>query len=230
MCNMDAVNTCVQCSTSPTKGMLLGSEATVAWLHVQYRCSLSVKCIQGVQCALNTQAPTGLVFMHLCCRHLQLKCHFCCCRFLPCPLQEDRQKAIGVVNVSLMKASPSIATAAACKPGTPFAMITNMAVCRELRGRGISHMLMQSAMKAALVDLDISPPFALLLAYKYYEPAMRYVSNCYNCRCWLQLEGVGSLMGCGLSVDQPPRDDALCRTLCCARIVDVQQSALGHMH
>jgi hypothetical protein len=32
---------------------------------------------------------------------------------------------------------------------------------------------MQAAVKSALVDLDISPPFALLLAYKYYEPAMR---------------------------------------------------------
>jgi N-acetylglutamate synthase-like GNAT family acetyltransferase len=42
-----------------------------------------------------------------------------------------------------MKASPSIATAAACRPGTPFAMIANMAVCPELRRRGVSHMLMQ---------------------------------------------------------------------------------------
>jgi hypothetical protein len=48
-----------------------------------------------------------------------------------------------------MKASPSIATAAACRPGTPFAMITNMAVCPELRRRGISHMLMQVSNKLA---------------------------------------------------------------------------------
>jgi N-acetylglutamate synthase-like GNAT family acetyltransferase len=96
-----------------------------------------------------------------------------CLSLAVCASQEDRQKALGVVNVSLMKASPSIATAAACKPGTPFAMITNMAVCPELRRRGISHHLMQAAVKSALVDLDISPPFALLLAYKYYEPAMR---------------------------------------------------------
>lgn len=75
-----------------------------------------------------------------------------------------------------MKASASIATAAACAPGTPFAMITNMAVCPQLRRRGVSHLLMQAAVKTALVDLDISPPFLLLLAYKYYEPAMRYVT------------------------------------------------------
>lgn len=87
--------------------------------------------------------------------------------------EEDRQKAIGVVNVSLMRATPSIATAASCRPGTPFAMITNMAVCPTLRRRGVSHLLMQAALKTALVDLDVSPPFALLLAYKYYEPAMR---------------------------------------------------------
>jgi hypothetical protein len=56
-------------------------------------------------------------------------------------------------------------------------MITNMAVCPTLRRRGISHQLMQAAVKAALVDLDISPSFALLLAYKYYEPAMRCVGR-----------------------------------------------------
>lgn len=55
-------------------------------------------------------------------------------------------------------------------------MITNMAVCPQLRRRGVSHLLMQAAVKTALVDLDISPPFLLLLAYKYYEPAMRYVT------------------------------------------------------
>lgn len=97
-----------------------------------------------------------------------------------CLQQDARNKAVGVVNVSLMKASPSIATAASCRPGTPFAMITNMAVSPELRRRGISHLLMQAAIKSALVDLDISPPFALLLAYKYYEPAMRCVLSGEN--------------------------------------------------
>lgn len=121
-----------------------------------------------------------------------------------------------MVNVSLMQASPSIATAAAVQPGTPFAMLTNMAVRPETRRRGVAHQLMQvccvcksaccrwlsacsrrvrvlhasdvpltpmpqAAVKTAVVDLDVAPPFALLLAYKYYEPAMRCVSVLRAC-------------------------------------------------
>lgn len=37
--------------------------------------------------------------------------------------------------------------------------------------------LMQAAVKTSLVDLDMCPPFALLLAYKYYEPAIRWVTR-----------------------------------------------------
>jgi hypothetical protein len=39
----------------------------------------------------------------------------------------------------------------------------------------------QAAVKTAVVDLDVAPPFALLLAYKYYEPAMRCVSVLRAC-------------------------------------------------
>jgi hypothetical protein len=46
--------------------------------------------------------------------------------------------------------------------------------------------LMQAAVKTSLVDLDICPPFALLLAYKYYEPAIRWVTR--SC-CKLQVGG-----------------------------------------
>jgi GNAT superfamily N-acetyltransferase len=77
-----------------------------------------------------------------------------------------------------MQATPTIATAAACAPGTPFAMVTNMAVAPAARRQGVARQLMQAAVKTALVDLDVCVPFVLLLAYKYYEPAMRCVCAC----------------------------------------------------
>eukprot|EP00882_Tetradesmus_deserticola_P009773 GHRQ01010325.1.p1 GENE.GHRQ01010325.1~~GHRQ01010325.1.p1 ORF type:complete len:190 (+),score=44.36 GHRQ01010325.1:796-1365(+) len=89
-------------------------------------------------------------------------------RLLP-PLQ----RAVGVVNVTLMQASDNISAVASCKPGTPFAMITNMAVTPAMRRRGIAHQLMQAAIRTSILQLDYSPAFALLLAYKYYEPAIR---------------------------------------------------------
>ncbi|KAF8056439.1 hypothetical protein HT031_006296 [Scenedesmus sp. PABB004] len=87
--------------------------------------------------------------------------------------QGAEQRAVGVVNVTLMAASSTIAAAAGVARGTPFAMITNMAVAPPLRRRGVSHLLMRAAIRAALVELDASPQLALLLAYKYFEPAMR---------------------------------------------------------
>lgn len=139
-------------------------------LLIMYVRSSWVMCAKCLSCYLGNCSLARQRHWH--CKHRPL----CCLVIDAAAAQEDQQqKAIGVVNVSLMKATPSIATAAACKPGTPFAMITNMAVCPELRRRGVSHMLMQAAVKAALIDLDISPPFALLLAYKYYEPAIRCV-------------------------------------------------------
>lgn len=83
------------------------------------------------------------------------------------------ERAVGVVNVTLMQASDSISAVASCKPGTPFAMITNMAVTPAMRRRGIAHQLMQAAIRTSILQLDYSPAFALLLAYKHYEPAVR---------------------------------------------------------
>eukprot|EP00882_Tetradesmus_deserticola_P004890 GHRQ01005153.1.p1 GENE.GHRQ01005153.1~~GHRQ01005153.1.p1 ORF type:complete len:275 (+),score=82.73 GHRQ01005153.1:250-1074(+) len=83
------------------------------------------------------------------------------------------ERAVGVVNVTLMQASDNISAVASCKPGTPFAMITNMAVTPAMRRRGIAHQLMQAAIRTSILQLDYSPAFALLLAYKYYEPAIR---------------------------------------------------------
>lgn len=62
------------------------------------------------------------------------------------------QRAVGVVNVTLMQASDSISAVASCKPGTPFAMITNMAVTPAMRRRGIAHQLMQVGRAAARGD------------------------------------------------------------------------------
>lgn len=53
------------------------------------------------------------------------------------------QQAVGVVNVTMMQASATISAATSCKQGTPFAMITNMAVSPPFRRRGIAHLLMQ---------------------------------------------------------------------------------------
>jgi N-acetylglutamate synthase-like GNAT family acetyltransferase len=61
------------------------------------------------------------------------------------------QRAVGVVNVTLMQASDSISAVASCKPGTPFAMITNMAVTPAMRRRGIAHQLMQVRSPAGVV-------------------------------------------------------------------------------
>lgn len=66
-----------------------------------------------------------------------------CCAVLCCAVVVPVQRAVGVVNVTLMQASDSISAAICCKPGTPFAMITNMAVTPEMRRRGIAHQLMQ---------------------------------------------------------------------------------------
>ncbi|KAF6256301.1 hypothetical protein COO60DRAFT_1627213 [Scenedesmus sp. NREL 46B-D3] len=93
----------------------------------------------------------------------------------PGPQQHNAaaERAVGVVNVTLMQASESISAVASCKPGTPFAMITNMAVTQSMRRRGIAHQLMQAAIRTSILQLDYSPAFALLLAYKYYQPAIR---------------------------------------------------------
>jgi len=192
---MSAVGTTVRSSRVewPTTALLMSSMRPSLHSHQIPPCSVEVACCKlrwatkpqaGVQycfkCSAGlftfwteklppafqcTQKAQGIAWLITC-------IPLCLCL---CLQQEALNKAVGVVNVSLMKASPSIATAASCRPGTPFAMITNMAVSPELRRRGISHLLMQAAIKSALVDLDISPPFALLLAYKYYEPAMRCV-------------------------------------------------------
>lgn len=53
------------------------------------------------------------------------------------------QPPVGVVNVTMMQASSAISAAIQCKLGTPFAMITNMAVTPAYRRRGIAHLLMQ---------------------------------------------------------------------------------------
>jgi GNAT superfamily N-acetyltransferase len=60
------------------------------------------------------------------------------------------QPAVGVVNVTLMRASASIAAATDCKPGTPFAMITNMAVSPAVRRQGVAHQLMQVCVAGTL--------------------------------------------------------------------------------
>eukprot|EP00775_Hariotina_reticulata_P008576 gene8576-8758_t len=83
------------------------------------------------------------------------------------------QPAVGVVNVTLMQASSSIAAATDCKVGTPFAMITNMAVSPAVRRQGVAHQLMRAALRTAILDMACSPPFAMLLAYKYYQPAIK---------------------------------------------------------
>jgi N-acetylglutamate synthase-like GNAT family acetyltransferase len=61
------------------------------------------------------------------------------------------QRAVGVVNVTLMQASDSISAVASCNPGTPFAMVTNMAVTPAMRRRGIAHQLMQVRFPARVV-------------------------------------------------------------------------------
>eukprot|EP00879_Flechtneria_rotunda_P015117 GHRR01015797.1.p1 GENE.GHRR01015797.1~~GHRR01015797.1.p1 ORF type:complete len:206 (+),score=68.38 GHRR01015797.1:350-967(+) len=87
--------------------------------------------------------------------------------------EQDERPLVGCVNVTIIQASSSISAAASCEPGTPFALVTNLAVVPKLRQQGIAHQLMQAAIRAAVLELDYSPSFALLLAYKYYEPAVR---------------------------------------------------------
>jgi hypothetical protein len=45
--------------------------------------------------------------------------------------------------------------------------------CSHLHALRLSDILVQAAIRTSILQLDYSPAFALLLAYKYYEPAVR---------------------------------------------------------
>ncbi|GBF94339.1 hypothetical protein Rsub_06961 [Raphidocelis subcapitata] len=86
-------------------------------------------------------------------------------------------EAVGVCNVTLRWASNTVAAAAGCHRGAPFAMVTNMTVVPEWRRRGVARQLLSSCNVTATCRLAERPHFVALLCYRGHEPAYNLYSS-----------------------------------------------------
>lgn len=83
-------------------------------------------------------------------------------------------QVVGVVNLTMQKASTDFAEAVACKLGSPYVMITNMAVAQQHRRQGIAQYLMNACLQQGLHSIGRQTVLMALLVYKDNEAACRY--------------------------------------------------------
>eukprot|EP00877_Chromochloris_zofingiensis_P006746 jgi/Chrzof1/2324/Cz11g11010.t1 len=81
------------------------------------------------------------------------------------------EQVVGVVNLTMQKASTDFAEAVACKLGSPYVMITNMAVAQQHRRQGIAQYLMNACLQQGLHSIGRQTVLMALLVYKDNEAA-----------------------------------------------------------
>jgi len=93
----------------------------------------------------------------------------------------------GMGTVHMVQLYGIMAEALKCNPGTPFALVANMAVQPDLQGRGIGRSLMSACEEVVRTTFKPKPPGMLLLVYKDNEAAISlYKSEGYReCASWV---------------------------------------------
>ncbi|GAX77574.1 hypothetical protein CEUSTIGMA_g5018.t1 [Chlamydomonas eustigma] len=93
----------------------------------------------------------------------------------------------GMGTVHMVQPFGVMAEALKCEPGTPFALVANMAVQPDLQGRGIGRSLMSALEQLVCKTFKPKPPGMLLLVYKDNAAAISlYQSEGYReCTDWV---------------------------------------------